>query len=180
MRHLRRSLPSLLDRISFPVKLLMVFVLVSAISLSGCASTQEAVVPFTTAAVAPAKTAIYLYRKSRFVGAINKAEIFINNQYAGQLVNGSYCTLVTDPGRVEIKALEKIPAILVLRSVISKLAGKQPLYAFTAEPGREYFLEFNVAGYKVKAVSKEDASVNMSGLPPAEFSPDQIIENGDT
>jgi hypothetical protein len=103
--------------------------------------------------------------------------IFINNQYVGQLINGSYCTLVTDPGPIEIKALEKIPAVLVLRSLLSKLAGKQPLFEFSAEPGQVYFLEFNVAGYKVKRVLKDKAVVKMSGLPPAKFSSDQITKN---
>ena len=113
------------------------------------------------------KAVIYVYRKSRFVGAANTAEIFINNQYAGKLANGSYCTHVTEPGRIEIKALQKVPTIFVAAAIISKLVGKQPLIEFTADPGREYFLEFNVAGYKVKQVSKDEALGVMNGLTPA-------------
>jgi hypothetical protein len=46
--------------------------------------------------------------------------------------------------------------------------GKQPLIEFTANPGRQYFLEFNVAGYKVKQVSKDKALGMMNGLKPVE------------
>ena len=180
MKHRRQSLPFLLDRIFFSPALLLVLTIVTTLYLGGCASTKETIVPFTPTIVESSKTVIYVYRESRFVGAINKAEIFINNQYAGQLINGSYCTLVTDPGPIEIKALEKIPAILVLRSILSKLAGKQPLFEFTAEPDRDYFLEFNVAGYKVKEVLKDKAVVKMSGLQHAKFSADQILKDGDT
>lgn len=52
-------------------------------------------------------------------------------------------------------------------AVISKLAGQEPLIEFTADPGREYFLKFNVAGYKVKQVSKDKAIGLMNGLKPA-------------
>ena len=174
MKHRRQSLPLLLRP-----ALLLVLTIVAPLFLGGCASTKETMAPFTPMVVESAKTVIYVYRESRFVGAINKAEVFINNQYAGQLINGSYCTLVTDPGRIEIKALEKIPPILVLRSLLGKLAGKQPLFEFTAEPNRDYFLEFNVAGYKVKEVVKDKAVVKMSGLQPAKFSADQIIKDED-
>ena len=176
MKGHRQSLPFLMDRIYFNSALLVVFTIVTTFFLGGCASTNRTMAPFTPMMVEPSKTVIYVYRESRFVGAINKAEIFINNQYAGQLINGSYCTLVTDPGPIEIKALEKIPAVLVLRSLLSKLAGKQPLFEFSAEPDRVYFLEFNVAGYKVKKVLKDKAVVKMSGLPPAKFSTDQITK----
>ena len=73
-----------------------------------------------------------------------------------------------DPGPIEIKALQKVPAIFVAAAIISQLSGKQPLFDFTAEPGREYFLEFNVAGYKVKEVPKADGLGMMAGLAPAE------------
>ncbi|MES9944430.1 MAG: DUF2846 domain-containing protein [Candidatus Thiodiazotropha sp.] len=179
MKHRRRSLPFLLGRIYLSPTLLLFFIIVTTFYLGGCSSTKETTVPFTPAIVEPSKSVIYLYRESRFVGAVNKAEIFINNQYAGQLVNGSYCTLVTDPGPIEIKALEKIPEIMVLRSMLSKLAGKQPLFEFTAEPDQDYFLEFNVAGYKVKEVLEEKAVVKMGGLQPAKFSADQITNDGD-
>lgn len=177
MKHRRQSLPSLMDRINFCPALLLGLAVVATLSLCGCASTKETIAPYTPMKIESSKTVIYVYRESRFVGAVNKAEIFINNQYAGQLINGSYCTLVTEPGPIEIKALEKIPAILVLRSILSKLAGKQPLYAFTAEPDRDYFLEFNVAGYKVKEVLKDKAVVKMGGLQPAKFSADQIMKD---
>ena len=108
-----------------------------------------------------------IYRESRFVGAANTAEIFINNQHVCRLVNGSYCTHVTEPGPIEIKALQKVPPIFVLADIISRLLGKQPLIEFTADPGREYFLEFNVAGYKVKQVSKDKALGMMNGLETA-------------
>jgi len=180
MKNRRQPLPFLLDRAYLSPTLLLVLTIVIILYLGGCASTKKTVVPFTPAIVESSKSVVYVYRESRFVGAINKAEIFINNQYAGQLINGSYCTIVTEPGHIEIKALEKIPPILVLRSLLSKLAGKQPLFEFTTEPGRDYFLEFNVAGYKVKEVSKDQAVVKMSGLLPAKFSADQIIKDGDT
>ncbi|PUB82492.1 MAG: hypothetical protein B6D78_15750 [gamma proteobacterium symbiont of Ctena orbiculata] len=179
MKYRRQSLPLLLDRISLSPALLLVLTIVTTLHLGGCASTKEAAVPFTPTIIEPSKTVIYVYRESRFVGAVNKAEIFINNQYAGQLINGSYCTFVTDPGPIEIKALEKIPEIMILRSMLSKLAGKQPLFEFTAEPDRDYFLEFNVAGYKVKEVLEDKAVVKMGGLQPAKFSPDQIAIGGD-
>ena len=67
----------------------------------------------------------------------------------------------------EIKALQKVPIIFVAAALISKLIGKQPLIEFTADLGREYFLEFNVAGYKVKQVSKDKALGMMNGLEPA-------------
>jgi Protein of unknown function (DUF2846) len=155
--------------VSIVTPVLLTLMVVASIYLAGCAATPESTAPFTPMKFESSKSRIYLYRKSRFVGAVNKAEIFINNQYAGQLVNGSYCTLVTDPGTIEIKALEKLPAIFVLRHIISKLAGKQPLIDFTAEPGREYYLEFNVAGYKVKQVSKDQALALMDALKPAEI-----------
>ena len=178
MKHCRQSSSFLMHRIYFSPQLLLVLTIVTIFYLGGCASTNEMTVPFTPMTVEPSKTAIYIYRESRFVGAINNAEIFINNQYAGQLVNGSFCTHVSEPGPIKIKALEKIPPILVLRSILSKLAGKQPLFEFTAEPGQVYFLEFNVAGYKVKQVLKDKALAKMGGLQPAKFSPDQIIKEG--
>ncbi|MCU7813888.1 MAG: DUF2846 domain-containing protein [Candidatus Thiodiazotropha sp. (ex Rostrolucina anterorostrata)] len=164
MKHCRQSLSCLLHRIYFSPPLLLILTIVT-----------EAAIPFTPMTVEPSKTVIYIYRESRFVGAINKAEIFINDQYAGQLVDGSFCTHVSDPGLIKIKALEKIPPILVLRSILSKLAGKQPLFEFTAEPDQDYFLEFNVAGYKVKQVLKDKALAKMSGLQPAKFNSDQTI-----
>ncbi len=164
---------------SSPLPLFLLLTIATTIHLGGCASTEEAAVPFTPMTVEPSKSVIYIYRESRFVGAVNKAEIFINNQYAGQLADGSFCTYVTDPGPIEIKALEKIPPILFLRSMLGKLAGKQPLFAFRAEPDRDYFLEFNVAGYKVKEVLKDKALVKMSGLEPAKFSADQTMKEGD-
>ena len=172
MQHRRHSFLSQNHLTSLFPGLLLACSITIVISLTGCASTQETTVPFTPIAVEPSKTLIYLYRESRFVGAINKAEIFINGEYAGQLVNGSYCTYVGDGGPIEIKALEKIPAILVLRSLLSKLAGKQPIFEFTAEPDQDYFLEFNVAGYKVKQVSKAEALAKMGGLAPAKLSID--------
>jgi hypothetical protein len=151
-------------------------IIIAALSIGGCASTQETATPFTPMAVEPSKSLIYLYRVNRFVGAVNKAEIFINNQYVGQLDNGAYCTLSSEPGPVKIKALEKIPEIFVLRSALSKIAGKQPIFEFVAVPDREYYLEFNVAGYKVKQVPKGEALTKMSGLPPAKFSIDQSTD----
>jgi hypothetical protein len=152
------------------------FIIGIALSIGGCSSTPETTTPFTPMAVEPSKSLIYLYRINRFVGAVNKAEIFINNQYVGQLDNGAYCTLSSDPGPVEIKALEKIPEIFVLRSALSKIAGKQPIFEFVAVPDQEYYLEFNVAGYKVKQVTKSEALSKMAGLPPAKFSTDQTEE----
>ncbi len=163
-----------------PFPILLLLFITTTIQLGGCASTENATVPFAPMTVEPSRSVIYIYRESRFVGAINDAEIFINNQYAGQLANGSYCTFVTDPGPIEIKALEKIPSILFLRSMLAKLAGKQPLFAFTAEPDRDYYLEFNVAGYKVKQVLKDKALDNMSGLEPAKFSADQTMREAET
>jgi hypothetical protein len=159
-----------MNRIFISPSLLLVLVIVSSCLSGGCASTNEATAIFTPATFESSKTVIYIYRKSRFVGAANTAEIFINNQYAGKLVNGSYCTYVTEPGHVEIKALQKVPPILVAAAIISKLIGKQPLIEFTADPGREYFLEFNVAGYKVKQVPKDKALGLMNGLKPAKSS----------
>jgi hypothetical protein len=148
----------------------MVFIIASSCILGGCASTKETTAVFNPVTFESTKAVIYVYRKSRFVGAANTAEIFINNQYAGKLVNGSYCTHVSEPGRIEIKALQKVPTLFVAAAIISKLVGKQPLIEFTADPGQEYFLEFNVAGYKVKQVSKDEALSMMNGLEPAKSS----------
>ena len=167
----RRGQSSLFQmrRIFISPSLLLVLVIASSCLLCGCASTKEATAIFTPVTFESSKTVIYIYRKSRFVGAANTAEIFINNHYAGKLVNGSYCTYVTEPGRIEIKALQKVPTIFVAAAIISKLVGKQPLVEFAAEPGREYFLEFNVAGYKVKQVPKDKALGLMNGLKPAKL-----------
>jgi hypothetical protein len=64
--------------------------------------------------------------------------------------------------------MQKVPTIFVSAAIISALVGKQPLIEFAADPGREYFLEFNVAGYKVKQVSKDKAIGMMNGLKPAQ------------
>lgn len=167
MKHRRQLALFQLNRIFISPSLLLALVIASSCLLSGCASTKETTAVFTPVTFESSKAVIYVYRKSRFVGAANTAEIFINNHYAGKLVNGSYCTYVTEPGRIEIKALQKVPIIFVAAALISKLAGKQPLIEFTADLGREYFLEFNVAGYKVKQVSKDKALGMMNGLEPA-------------
>jgi hypothetical protein len=173
MKHRNESSSFLANLIYHSPAYYFSFIIVIALSIGGCASTPETATPFTPMAVEPSKSLIYLYRINRFVGAVNKAEIFINNQYVGQLDNGAYCTLTSDPGPVEIKALEKIPEIFVLRSALSKIAGKQPIFEFVAVQDQEYYLEFNVAGYKVKQVAKGEALTKMSGLPPAKFSIDQ-------
>jgi len=164
MKHRRQLSLFLLNRFFISPSLLLALVIGSFCFLGGCASNKGTTSALTPMTFESSKAAIYVYRKSRFVGAANTAEIFINNHHAGQLVSGSYCTHITEPGRIEIKAAEKLPAIFVLPHIISKLAGKQPLFEFTADPGREYFLEFNVAGYKVKQVSKDKALGMMSGL----------------
>ncbi|MBT8352528.1 MAG: DUF2846 domain-containing protein [Deltaproteobacteria bacterium] len=153
-----------MNRFFISPSLLLALVIGSFCFLGGCASNKGTASAFTPVAFESSKAAIYVYRKSRFVGAANTAEIFSNNHHAGQLVSGSYCTHITEPGRIEIKAAEKLPAVFVLVHIISKLAGKQPLIEFMAYPGREYFLEFNVAGYKVKQVSKDKALGIMNGL----------------
>jgi Protein of unknown function (DUF2846) len=173
MKHRSHLLLFQMGRIFITSSLLFVLVVVSLFFFSGCASTKGTTAAFTPVTFEPNKAVIYIYRKSRFVGAANTAEIFINNQHAGRLVNGSYCTYVTEPGRIEIKALQKVPPIFVLADIISKLIGKQPLIEFTADPGREYFLEFNVAGYKVKQVSKDKALGIMNGLKQAKSSAEQ-------
>jgi hypothetical protein len=173
MKNITLSSQFQINRFHFSSLLLLAISIPISLSIGGCASTNENITPFTPMEVTPNKSLIYLYRINRFVGAVNKAEIFINNQYVGQLDNGAYCTLTSDPGHIEIKALEKIPEIFVLRSALSKIAGKQPIYDFVAEAGRDYYLEFNVAGYKVKQVSKNEALAKMGGLPPAKFSTDQ-------
>jgi hypothetical protein len=170
MKHPRQSSLFQLNRIFITLSLLLVLGIASSCLLGGCASTNEATAVFTPMKFDSSKAVVYLYRKSRFVGAANTAEIFINNQYAGKLVNGSYCTYVTEPGPVEIKALQKVPTIFVAAAIISKLVGKQPLIEFTADPGQEYFMEFNVAGYKVKQVTKDKALGIMNGLKPAKTS----------
>ncbi len=172
MRHRRPLSFFQMDRLFIFLSLPLALVMAVSFFLGGCASTKETTAVFTPVTFEPAKAVVYIYRKSRFVGAVNTAEIFINNQHAGKLVNGSYCTHIAEPGRIEIKALEKVPAVFVLAAVISKLAGKQPIYGFTAEPGQEYFLEFNVAGYKVKQVSKDKALGMMGGLEPAKVQAD--------
>ncbi len=177
MIHLKYSASALTNPTRLRSVLLLAFIIGVIMMAGGCASTKQSTIQFSPMRVESGKTLIYLYRESRFVGAINKAEIFFNNQYAGQLDNGSYCTYVTDPGPIEIKALEKIPAILVLRSLLSKLAGKQPIFEFTAEPDQYYFLEFNVAGYKVKQVSKDEALAKMGTLEAAKFSIDLANED---
>ncbi len=167
MKHRRQLSSFQINRFFISLSLLLVLIIAASCFLGGCASTKETTAAFTPMTFESSKAVIYVYRKSRFVGAANKAEIFINNHHAGQLVNGSYCTHVTDPGLIEIKALQKVPQIFIMAAIISKLIGKQPLIEFTADPGREYFLEFNVAGYKVKQVSKDKALGMMNGLKPA-------------
>ena len=167
MKHRRPLSLFLLNRFFISPFLLLALIIGSFCFLGGCASTKQTTSALTPVTFESSKAAIYLYRKSRFVGAANTAEIFINNQHAGQLVSGSYCIHITEPGRIEIKAAEKLPVIFVLAHIITKLAGKQPIFEFTADPGREYFLEFNVAGYKVKQVSKDKALGMMNGLKPA-------------
>ena len=169
VKHRRQLSLFRINHIFISPSLLLVLVIAFSCFLGGCASTKGKAAAFTPVAFESSKTVIYVYRKSRFVGAANTAEIFINNQYVGKLVNGSYCTHVTEPGRIEIKTLEKVPPIFVMASIISKLLGKQPLIDFTADPGQEYFLEFNVAGYKIKQVSKDKALGIMNGLKPAKL-----------
>lgn len=178
MKNRGLSSQTFIEQLNQSTALFLAIGIAITLTISGCASTEEAATPFTPIRVAPSKSLIYLYRTNRFVGAVNKAEIFINNQYVGQLDNGAYCTFTADPGSIEIKALEKIPEIFVLRSALSKIAGKQPIFEFVAEPDRDYYLEFNVAGYKVKPVPKDKALIKMSGLPPAKFSNDQTDEKG--
>ena len=164
----RRLLPLFqMNRIFVSPSLLLILAIAASCLLGGCASTRETTTTFTPVPIESSKAVIYIYRESRFVGAANTAEIFINNQHVCRLVNGSYCTHVTEPGPIEIKALQKVPPIFVLADIISRLLGKQPLIEFTADPGREYFLEFNVAGYKVKQVSKDKALGMMNGLETA-------------
>ena len=169
MKHRRPFSLFQMNRSIMPGSLLLVLFIASLFFLGGCASTRETTAAFTPVTFDSSKAIIYIYRKSRFVGAANTAEIFINNQNAGQLVNGSYCTYVTKPGRIEIKAIERVS---ISFNLIGKLLGKQPLIEFTADPGQEYSLEFNVAGYKVKQVSKDKALGMMSGLKPAKSSAD--------
>ena len=169
----RRQLSSLkISRIFCSPYRFLVLIMAFSLFLGGCASSKEMAPAFTPITFDPSNAVVYIYRKSRFVGAANTAEIFINNQHAGQLVNGSYCAYVTDPGLVEIKTLEKIPIVPLPLYIISKLSGIQPLIKFSADPGQEYFLEFNVAGYKVKQVAKDKALGMMSGLKPAKSSAD--------
>ena len=167
MKLFRRSSFFQMNRIFISPSLLFVLIVTSSCFLGGCASTKGTAAAFTPVTFEPSQAVVYVIRKSRFVGAANTAEIFINSQYAGQLVSGSYCTYITEPGPIEIKALQKLPPIFVLANIIGKLSGKQPLIEFTAEPGKEYFLEFNVAGYKVKQISKDVALGMMGGLKPA-------------
>ncbi|MEJ2640738.1 MAG: DUF2846 domain-containing protein [Desulfosarcinaceae bacterium] len=167
MQHHRQVFSFQLNRMFISPALLLALVIAASCLSGGCASTKETTAAFTPVTFESSKAIIYLYRKSRFVGAANTAEIFINEQNVCKLANGSYCAYVTEPGRIEIKALEKVSISL---NLIGKLLGKQPLIEFTAEPGREYFLEFNVAGYKVKQVSKETALGLMNGLTPAKSS----------
>ena len=149
----------------FSSLLLVLFISSTFLFMGGCASNRGTNAVFTPVTFDSSEAVIYIYRKSRFVGAANSAELFINNKDVGRLVNGSYCVYVTKPGPVEIKALEKVSISL---NLIGKLMGKQPLIEFEAAPGRDYYLEFNVAGYKVKQVSKDKALDMMSSLKPAE------------
>jgi hypothetical protein len=167
MKHRRLSLWLQMSRFFTSPSLYLVLLIAFSCFLGGCASTQKTTAAFTPVTFESSKAVIYIYRKSRFVGAANNAEIYINEQHVGKLVNGSYCTHVTDPGPIEIKALENVTISL---NIISRLLGKQPLIEFTADPGREYFLEFNVAGYKVKQVAKDKALGVMKGLKPAKSS----------
>ena len=179
MKHRRLSTSFQMNRILISPSLLLLLIIASSCYLGGCASTKGTTAVFTPMTFESSKAVIYVYRESRFVGAVNKAEIFINNQYAGQLVNGSYCAYVTDPGPIEIKALQKLPPIFVLANIIGKLVGEQSLIEFTAESGRDYFLEFNVAGYKVNQVSKDKALGKMNGLKPAESRVEQTAKIGE-
>ena len=169
MEHRRQLSFFQMNRIIISPFLLLVLVVTASCFIGGCASTKGTPTAFTPVTFDPSKAIIYIYRKSRFVGAVNTAVIFINNQNAGRLSNGSYFTYVTEPGPIEIKALQKVSISLDL---LGKLLGKQPIYDFTADPGREYFLEFNVAGYKVKEVPKETALGIMGDLKPAEIRTD--------
>ncbi|MCP4367274.1 MAG: hypothetical protein GY797_04045, partial [Deltaproteobacteria bacterium] len=78
MKHRRQLSLFLMNRFFISPPLLLALVIGSFCFLGGCASTKETTAAFTPMTFESSKAVIYVYRKSRFVGAANKAEIFIN------------------------------------------------------------------------------------------------------
>ena len=86
MKHLRQLSLFEMTRFFISSSLLLVIFITSLFFLGGCASTKETTEAFPPVAFDSSNAVIYIYRKSRFVGAANTAVIFINNQNAGRLV----------------------------------------------------------------------------------------------
>lgn len=115
----------------------------------------------------PDKAVIWLFRPSSIVGGGNTDHVAINGKLAASLDNGEYIPVTVDPGPVTIQHRQTAPWIFLGLRALQELDGFYDALTLTAEPGRNYFIEFSQA----EQVDAERAASRIGGMtqvgPPA-------------
>ena len=138
------------------------FSLLTLLLLTGCSAGGP---PFQAPAAPQDKAVLWLFRPSTVVGAANTDYIAVNGKLAARLDVGEYTTVTVPPGPVVIKQKQVAPFFVVAIRVLQELGGFGEVLTFTAEPGRNYFIEFS-EGDLVDTDRARSRIGSMSRVPP--------------
>jgi hypothetical protein len=125
---------------------------ITTLVLAGCTAPK-----FSPVTHVPSdKALVYIYRKANLWGIGGNHHIFVDGQPITSLYSGSYYPYFANPGTNRFSS--KIISPLILLDVAMNETFKGELVQLNAEPGRTYYLQFNIAtswGPKITRVNAE-------------------------